>query len=205
MWITAYNNYLLFFANIEQSSLTKKKLLKVFFGFLWADFLCVSLKIVSFHLQIIFGLILWVFLLTLEVICPLIHLFCYLFLQVTFHSQLHFFPVNDHLWFFTLMLYYSFYFLLPPSTNSFSFHWCQGIYTLHSFLTQIYKLLVYEKFLLKFRYFKIELLNFAFDGFLRHKLQIFILNHGLCDTVRIFFPSSFPSVGCYKPVHVFVT
>lgn len=54
---------------------------------------------------------------------------------------------------------------------------------------------MYEKFLVKFRDFKTKLLNFAFDGFLRHKLQIFFLNHSWCDTVRIFFLSSFPSMG----------
>lgn len=48
-------------------------------------------------------------------------------------------------------------------------------------------------------------MNIAFDGFLRHKLEIFFLHHSWCDTVRIFFPSSLPSVGSYKPVHVFVT
>lgn len=64
---------------------------------------------------------------------------------------------------------------------------------------------MYEKFLVKFRYFKTKLLNFAFDGFLRHKLQIFFLNHSWCDTVRIFFPSSFPSMGSYKSLHIFVT
>lgn len=48
-------------------------------------------------------------------------------------------------------------------------------------------------------------LNSAFGGFLRHKLQVFFLNHSWCDTVRIFFPSSFPSMGSYKPVHIFVT
>lgn len=52
-----------------------------------------------------------------------------------------------------------------------------------------------RNFWFKFRYFEIELLNFAFDGFLRHKCQIFFPNHSWCDTVKIFFVSSFLSMG----------
>lgn len=50
-----------------------------------------------------------------------------------------------------------------------------------------------------------ELLNFAFDDFSIAKLQIFFLNQKWCDTVMTVFPSSSPSMGSYRPVHVFMT
>lgn len=47
-------------------------------------------------------------------------------------------------------------------------------------------------------------MNFAFNGFLREKLQIFFLNQSWYGTVVTVFPSSL-SMGSYKPMHVFMT
>lgn len=98
--------------------------------------------------------------------------------------------------FITLFILFS---LLPGT----AFHFmCVRAFTFSILFFHRHKLLVYEKFLVKFRYFKIELYSW---WFLRHKLQVFFLNQCWCDTVGIIFPSSFPSMGSSKPVHIFVT